>query len=526
MSRLYTAKVGSEMSEPNEKIEQLQTWLNKLREEYRADSGDFQRLEPVLTEILDTIHAQENVGSAPSQDMSVLYADLERQVEEQTAALIRATTALNTQINERETTARKLRKAYNDLEVHLKEHITYHTELNQRLLNQIEEQKRTQTVEKEERILTEALRDTLTAMSSTLDLDKILDHILDTVRRITPYDGANVLLVESDLVHVVRQRGYSDKGADVSWSNQRIPVAKLAVLQQLIDIGKPVAIPDTATSPMWIGFPDLAWVNSNVIVPIRSNGKILGFLSLDSAIPGFFTQVHAERLQTFADQAAIAIQNARLLERAKHSAVMAERSRLANELHDTISQTLWSVSLITERLPAIWDRDQDEGKRSLATLHQFAQNALTEMRSLLLELHPSSLNNKKLSELIQQLAEIVANRTGLDIVVEIGEEEPVSPEIHFALYRVVQEALNNVVLHARASRIDIDFTSSGTRIDLTIRDNGQGFNPADIETGRLGLSIMSDRVQSVGGSLQVVSEKGKGAVINIVWVKPPEPPTA
>ncbi len=385
---------------------------------------------------------------------------------------------------------------------------------------QIDEQKRTQVLEQEERALTEALRDTLATMSSTVDLDKILDHILDTVGRITPYDGANVLFVESDLVRVVRQRGYVEKGLDRDRVNQRIPIAKLATLQQLMDIGKPVAIANTSTSPMWIGFPDLDWVNSNVIAPIRSNGNILGFLSLDSATPGFFTQTHADRLQTFADQAAIAIQNARLLDRAKRAAVLAERNRLANELHDTISQTLWSISLIAERLPVIWEIDQADGRASLITLHQLANNALEEMRSLLLELHPSSLTNEKLGDLIRQVATIITNRTGLNISVQIEEQATVPPDVHFALYRVVQEALNNVVLHALASQVEIYYSGRSDHLELSIHDNGVGFNPAAVGPGHLGLSIMSDRIQNIGGTLETISHAGQGTLLKISWTAP------
>src|SRR5258708_14527840 len=182
----------------------------------------------------------------------------------------------------------------------------------------------------------------------------------------------------------------------------------------MMDLGEPLAISDTTTSSLWIGFPGADWIQSNVIAPIRLKDKVLGFLSLDSATPGFFTPVHAERLQAFADQAAIAIQRATLYDRAKRAAVLEERSRLANELHDTISQTLWSVGLITERLPSIWEIDKDEGRKSLTTLHQLAQSALVEMRSLLLELRPSALTDAKLGDLIRQLVEIMTNRTGLN----------------------------------------------------------------------------------------------------------------
>lgn len=504
------------MNDLNEQIEAVQIWINELRQNQTTESAVFNAVRPVLGEILDLI--QGAARTASEQGRSDTYADLEKQVQEQTAALNQATNALKSQINERETAVQKLRKAYNNLEAHLQEHIAYQSRLNQRLQEQIEEQKRTQALEQEERALTEALRDTLATMSSTLDLDKILDHILDTVKRVTPYDGANILLVESDLVRVARQKGYVEKGKEKEWLNQRIPITKLAVLQQMIDMGKAIAIPDTTTSPMWIGYPNLKWVNSNVTAPIRSNGKVLGFLSLDSATPGYFTQAHAERLQSFADQAAIAIQNARLLERAKRAAVLSERNRLANELHDTISQMLWSMSLISERLPAIWEINKEEGRRGLNTLHQLTQNALSEMRSLLLELHPSSLTETKLGDLIRQVARIITNRTGLQISVHIDQQDPVPPEVHFALYRVVQEALNNVVLHALANHVEISFNSHAGRIDLRIHDDGIGFDRNNIEAGHLGLDIMTDRIQNIGGTIEMITGQGEGTLIRIAWI--------
>lgn len=506
------------MSDVNEIIEVIRTWLSEIQQNAEIDPAKFSPAQPTLNEMLSLIQHDSATSSVPG--LSTTYADLERQVQEQTTALNRATITLKSQINERETAAQKLREAYNNLETHLQEHIAYQSKLNQRLQEQIDEQKRTQALEQEERILTEALRDTLATMSSTLDLEKILDHILDTVKRVTPYDGASILLVESDLIRVAHQKGYVEKGVDKDWLTRRIPLVKLATLQQLIDIGKPLAIPDTATSPVWIGFPGLEWINSNVIVPIRSNGKILGFISLDSATPGHFTQSQAERLQSFADQAAIAIQNARLFDRAKHTAVMAERNRIANEMHDTISQTLWSISLISERLPDIWEINMAEGRRVLATLHQLSQNALAEMRSLLLELHPSSLIDAKLGVLIRNMADITANRTNLNITVRINHDDTLPPDVHFALYRVVQEALNNIALHALASQVEIDFTSQEGRVDMTIQDNGIGFDPSSIAPGHLGLSIMADRMINIGATLETVSHPESGTLIRVSWTAP------
>lgn len=502
----------------DERIEVIRAWLSAVQQNTALDPATFNPAQTTLNEMLSLVQHDNAASSRPG--LSATYADLERQVQEQTAALNRATTALKSQINERETAARNLREAYNNLETHLQEHIAYQSELNQRLQEQIDEQKRTEALEQEERILTKALRDTLAKMSSTLDLEKIFDHILDTVKRVTPYDGANILLVESDLIRVAYQKGYAEKGVDKNWLNHRIPLTKLATLQQLIDMGKPLAIPDTTTSPLWIGFPGLDWINSNVIAPIRSNGKILGFISLDSATPGYFTQVQAERLQSFADQAAIAIQNAQLLDRAKHTAVMAERNRIANEMHDTISQTLWSISLISERLPDIWEKNAEEGQRVLTTLHQLTQNALAEMRSLLLELHPASLTEAKLGVLIRNIADITTNRTNLTITVRVNHDDTLPPDVHFALYRVVQEALNNIVSHALASRVEIDFTSQAGRVDLTIQDNGIGFDLANIAVGHLGLSIMADRMNNIGATLETVSQPGSGTRIKVSWTAP------
>jgi signal transduction histidine kinase len=449
------------MSDTDSRVQAAQHLLGELRQHSATDP---ERVEQVLTDILE----------------------LAREV-----------------VTERESVETQLRKANRDLEMQLQA--------------QLEEVKRTQTLEREQRALTEALRDTIATMSSTLDLDKVLDQILETVGRVTPYDGANVLFVESDLVHVVRQKGYVEKEQEREWLNQRIPIAKLAVLQQMIDHGQPVAVPDTSASSEWIGFPGLDWIQSNVVVPIRLRDRVLGFLSLDSATPGFFTQVHAERLQTFADQAAIAIQNARLYDRAKRAAILAERNRLASELHDTISQTLWSISLITERLPSAWELNRDEGERSLTTLHKLAQSALTEMRSLLLELRPSELTDARLGDLIRQLTAVVADRSGLVFSVNVEQQDPVPPDVQIILYRVIQEALNNIVLHASATRVEVHFSSHSGHVELTIEDNGRGFDPARISLGHLGLSIMSDRIQSIGGTIETISQRGNGTAIKVSW---------
>jgi len=110
----------------------------------------------------------------------------------------------------------------------------------------------------------------------------------------------------------------------------------------------------------------------------------------------------------------------------------------------------------------------------------------------------------------------------LNITVRVERQDLVPPDVHFALYRVVQEALNNVVLHASASHVEIFFNSHSGQIDLTIQDDGLGFDPANIDPGHLGLSIMSDRIQNIGGTLETISRQGEGTLIKIAWTAPPD----
>src|ERR1700694_2467249 len=229
------------------KLEAADQLVDELRQRPTTDSKE---VVEVLTAVLELIR-DVAARIQPEQTSFGNPFELEQHLEERTRTLMQANVTLERQLAEREAVETLLRKTNSDLEIQLQA--------------QLKENKRTEQLEREQRALTEALRDTIATMSSTLDLNKVLDQILETVGRVTPYDGANVLFVESDLVHMVRQRGYVEKGQEEEWLTQRIPITKLAVLQQIMDVGKPVAIPDTLNSSMWIGFPGLDWIRSNLI---------------------------------------------------------------------------------------------------------------------------------------------------------------------------------------------------------------------------------------------------------------------
>jgi signal transduction histidine kinase len=218
-------------------------------------------------------------------------------------------------------------------------------------------------------------------------------------------------------------------------------------------------------------------------------------------------------------------------EKAEELAVLQERSRLARELHDAVTQTLFSASLIAEALPALWERDQEMGRERLAMLRQMSRGALAEMRTLLLELRPAALVETSLEDLLHQLGEAVTGREGVPVTVEVEGSCELPADLHVALYRIAQEALNNVVRHAKASQVAVDLRctprvpssslqegdGAGVKVELCIRDDGRGFDPEDVPPEHMGLGIMRERAEAVGAQLRIVSQTGRGTQVTVVW---------
>ncbi len=205
------------------------------------------------------------------------------------------------------------------------------------------------------------------------------------------------------------------------------------------------------------------------------------------------------------------------LQEAQQVAVLAERNRLARDLHDAVTQTLFSVSLIAEVLPRLWERSPDEGRRRLEELRQLSRGAVAEMRTLLLELRPTSLAETKMSELLRQLSEAISGKARLPIEIQAQGSDPIPGDVKVAFYRIAQEAVNNVARHAGASQATVTLNAKSHGVEMCIRDNGRGFDPATITPEHLGLGIMRERAGSIGADLKIASEIGKGTQISVYW---------
>jgi PAS domain S-box-containing protein len=201
--------------------------------------------------------------------------------------------------------------------------------------------------------------------------------------------------------------------------------------------------------------------------------------------------------------------------------MLEERQRLAHNLHDAVNQSLFAASMIAEILPRMWERDQIEAKRSLHELRTLTKGALAEMRALLAELQPSMLADSDLGDLLRQLGDALQGRTNILVAVIITGKFIYPSEIQVLFYRVCQEALNNIALHAKCSQVEIRLQQVGNVLELCIRDNGQGFDPEQAFSEHSGLRMLRERADASGAGLTVASRPGYGTEVILNWPAPP-----
>jgi nitrate/nitrite-specific signal transduction histidine kinase len=365
-------------------------------------------------------------------------------------------------------------------------------------------------------------------ITSILDIDEVLVQVARLIHQTFDYYHVGIAVREED--QVVYKVGAGELWDDPQFQFQpaRLKVGQEGVAGWVAAMGEPLLVPDVSQDPRYVWMRG-SKTRSELAVPIEVKGEIVGVLDVQSDRLNAFDESDLVVLQSLAHQTAIAVQNAQLYEQAQQGAVLEERQRLARELHDAVTQMLFSASLIAETLPALWESDQEKGRQLLQELRQLSRGALAEMRTLLLELRPTVLVEANLGDLLHQLAEVVTGRTGVPVTVMAEGESELPSDVHVALYRIAQEALNNVIKHARASHVAVDLRCAlhpsslqeewmkEGNVELCIIDDGCGFDPSYVPAGRLGLGIMRERAQAVGATLEIDSQLGNGTRVTAVW---------
>ncbi len=273
---------------------------------------------------------------------------------------------------------------------------------------------------------------------------------------------------------------------------------------------------------------DAAARYTEIAVPVRTKDAVLGVLDVRGGVEGTMDESDIFTLQILADQVAVAIENARLYEAGQRLAVSEERNRLARDLHDSVTQELFSMTMIAGALPVLLERNPAVARERLHRLHDLARGALAEMRALLFALRPAALEDEGLVSAIQKHAAAFQHREGVAVQLHVEVEDRLPHAVEEALYRVVQEALNNVAKHARATAVTIALAVQDGQVCLSVTDNGTGFAPAagGAEATTLGLRGMRERVELLHGSFAVRSAPGEGTTVHASIPLPAEVSTS
>ncbi len=197
-----------------------------------------------------------------------------------------------------------------------------------------------------------------------------------------------------------------------------------------------------------------------------------------------------------------------------------ERAHLARELHDSVTQALFSMTLVSRSVEILLDRDVETARAHLGQLRELQREALAEMRALIFELRPGNLEQEGLTRALRTHTSALQGRIGLPVVVESSLTERLPLVIEEVLYRIAQEALHNVVKHAGARQVRVELDRPGSSVRLRVQDDGKGFDPATVPDGHLGLTGMRARADRIGATFSCRSELGKGTTVEVIVPEP------
>ncbi len=323
---------------------------------------------------------------------------------------------------------------------------------------------------------------------------------------------------------IVHGRWFPEEG--VRLEEERLPYT-IREFDALLDAGEVVKIRDYRADPRVSD--ELVRLQLKVgrrafaLIPLIVQGRRIGRVNLGSVEPHDWNDAELKPYQVTAALLAAAIdsrqQHRRLAEQAQQLAVLEERGRLARELHDSVTQSLFSIGLLAQSLPDLWEIDRAEARRSLARIGDQTRDALAEMRALLFELRPADQGGWDLPSALRHHVGAFAQRTGTPVAVRLPEEIDLPDAVAYAFSRIAQEALANVARHAAARQVTLAL-EGGPPARLAIADDGRGFAVDAVGEGCFGLLSMRERAASARARLAVCSAPGQGTRVVLQWPAP------
>jgi signal transduction histidine kinase len=362
-------------------------------------------------------------------------------------------------------------------------------------------------------------------IAQSSELERALPRILQAIGETTDWDFGEVWQTDrtDNVLHCVATwciptsnfPAFEKSGWNITFENGKgLPGRAWAT-------GKPAWVKNVVFDSNFMRSPlaEQDGLRGGLAIPIRSEGEVIGVMTFFSRQPRQPDRDLLRILDTVGNQIGLFIERKRVeqIERAqaRKLAVLEDRQQLARDLHDSVTQTLFSASVIAEMLPIVWTRDPDQIKPNLDQLRQLTSGALSEMRDLLVELRPPTLANGDLAELLQNLADAFRKQTKIQVNLSVCLSTTLAAEDQITLYRITQEALNNIAKHAAATKVSVCLSVSQCKLELCIDDDGRGFDLHGIPDGHFGVEIMHERAEAIGALCNIESSLGKGTHLKI-----------
>jgi signal transduction histidine kinase len=299
-----------------------------------------------------------------------------------------------------------------------------------------------------------------------------------------------------------------------------LPLDQVPRARQIVESPEPLIVraTDGLSEPemeVWRRMP----FHTYIAIPLAARDHVVGTAAVPIVGNRTFSSEDVAVAMAIARSTALAVENARLHERSQQLAVLEERNRLARELHDSVTHALFSISLISQALPTLLERDIARARERIDRLNELSRGALAEMRALIFELRPAALEEQGLAVALTRHTDAFQSREGVAVDLQIQGERRLPNPIEEAVFRVAQEALNNVAKHARATRVTVRLTIDAAAVELVIRDDGCGFDPKLLPAERrtLGLTSMRERASLLGGACTLESAAGQGTTMRL-WL--------
>lgn len=412
-------------------------------------------------------------------------------------------------------------RSFNEDDMHFLQAIAY------TLATVIERQKAEQSILEHVRALT----GTLDALTDELELDRFLERTLKVLAEQLPAECATLWLADKSQktlsLHLLYRDGQALPGAKSGHpdATSLLRLHMLSFWPEMIQARRPLVLHDFAASPQFPTFREAASaqvISTLLLVPLLLGQRALGLISLQSAGVRQYHPGELEFTQTVAQQATLAIQMARLAEQGQQTAVLKERNRMAQEIHDTLAQGFTGILVQLEVAADMLADAPQEAQPHIQRAHDLALDSLREARRSVRALRPQALEQNTLPSALAKLIVQMTADTGIEARMDIhGTAHALPEEMENNLLRIGQEALSNALKHAQAKTILLELRFEPSRIRLSVRDDGRGFDTKSLQgQEHFGLKVMRERAEEIGGHFQIASRPGQGTEVKVTVPTP------